>query len=278
MVRYMYNQIRKLLPKSMKSRLTQLAYIFSRKPFVRKSDVPMENRFPGGKFKGGMIISADFELGWAWRYSKTRPFPDKMSKQARENFPNIIEMLDKNSIPITFATVGHLFLESCKEGDHDWMEKIPHFDDHWRFTEGEWFDCDPYTSWKKAPNWYAPDLVKIIQNAQTKHEISTHTFTHIDFSDKNCPPQVAEDEIKACIDAMKPYGLKPESIVFPGGTYGNIDVVKKMGIKIYRRNVDVDLAYPYYDDKGLFVTPTSMAFAKEHNWSANYYIKIHKSY
>ena len=51
-----------------------------------------------------------------------------------------------------------------------------------------------------------------------------------------------------------------------------------MGIKIYRRNVDVDLAYPYYDDKGLLVTPTSMAFAKEHNWSANYYIKLHKSY
>jgi len=278
MFRSIYKSIRGVMPKSLKSETTKLVFKFSRKPFVKKDSIPLEKKFPGGNYQGGMVISADFELGWAWRYSKTNRYPDKMAAQARLNFPKIIALLDKYNIPITFATVGHLFLESCKNGDHDWMERIPHFDDHWRFTEGDWFDCDPYTHWEKAKHWYAPDLVKMIQEAKVGHEISTHTYTHIDFSDKNCPPQVAEDELKACIEAMKPYGVRPESIVFPGGTFGNTKVLKKLKFKIYRKNTSTDLAYPYFDELGLIVTPTSVGFSRQHNWTSDYYVNRHKKY
>jgi len=278
MIRRIYKSVHKKLPLSLKNELTKLVYLFNIKPVVRRENLDIKEKFPGNIFKGGMIISADFELGWAWRYSKTRPFPEKMANVARENFPEIISMLDEHNVPITFATVGHLFLNSCKKGGHDWMQKIPHFDDHWRFTEGDWFDCDPYSNWEDAKHWYAPDLIKMIQNAKVNHEISTHTFSHIDFSDKNCPPQVAEDEIRASIEAMKPFNVRPESIVFPGGTYGNTDVLKKMGISIYRKNTDADLAYPYFDEKGLLVSPTSMSFGKDHNWTSKYYIKLYKKY
>ncbi len=278
MIRSIYKSVRGLMPKSIRSEITKLIFTFSSKPFVKRDDVPLEKKFPGGKFKGGMIISADFELGWAWRYSKTNPNPEKMAALARKNFPEIIRLLNEYNIPITFATVGHLFLESCEKDDHNWMEKIPYFDDHWRFTQGDWYDCDPHTHWEKAKYWYAPDLVKMIQNAKVEHELATHTFTHIDFSDKNCPPKVAEDEMKACIDAMKPYGVKPESIIFPGGTYGNIKVLKKLNFKIYRKNTPYDLAYPYYDEHGLIVTPTSVGFSRQHNWTASYYIKRYKKY
>jgi len=278
MLRSIYKIIRGILPKNLKSEMTKLIFTFSNKPFVKRDDIPLKKKFPGSKFKGGMIISADFELGWAWRYSKTNPHPDKMAALARKNFPKIIQILDEYDIPITFATVGHLFLESCKKGDHDWMERIPYFDDHWQYTKGDWYDCDPYTNWENAKNWYAPDLVKMIQGAKAGHELATHTFTHIDFSNKNCPSKVAEDEMKACIDVMKPYGVRPESIVFPGGTYGNIKTLKKMNFKIYRKNTSVDLAYPYYDDFGLIVTPTSTGFMKQHNWSASYYIKRYKKH
>jgi peptidoglycan/xylan/chitin deacetylase (PgdA/CDA1 family) len=266
------------MPGSIKSEMTKLVFTFSNKPFVKEDNIPLEKKFPGKTYEGGMVISADFELGWAWRYSKTNPQPDKMAAMARKNFPEIIRLLDEYNIPITFATVGHLFLESCEKGDHDWMERIPYFDDHWRFTEGDWYDCDPYSHWEKAKHWYAPDLVKMIQNAKAGHELATHTFTHIDFSDKNCPPKVAEDEINACIDAMKPYGVRPESIVFPGGTYGNIKTLKKQGFKIYRKNTPYDLAYPYYDEYGLLVTPTSTGISKIHDWTASYYIKRYKKY
>jgi peptidoglycan/xylan/chitin deacetylase (PgdA/CDA1 family) len=278
MFRKFYKKVRKRMPGGMKSEMTKLVFAFSNKPFVRKDNIPFEKKFPGGKYRGGMVISADFELGWAWRYSKTNPQPDKMAAQARKNFPEIIRLLDEYNIPITFATVGHLFLESCEKGDHDWMERIPYFDDHWRYTEGDWFDADPCTHWEKAKHWYAPDLVKMIIDARAGHELATHTFTHIDFSDKNCPPQVAEDELKASIEAMKPYGVRPESIVFPGGTFGNTNVLKKMNFRIYRKNTPDDLAYPFYDELGLVVTPTSWGFMKQHNWSSDYYIKRFKIY
>jgi peptidoglycan/xylan/chitin deacetylase (PgdA/CDA1 family) len=127
--------------------------------------------------------------------------------------------------------------------------------------------------------WYASDLIELILNSKIPHEISTHTFSHIDFSDKICPPQVADDELKGCIESMKSYGLSPKSMVFPGGTYGNISVLKKYGIQIYRKNTEFDMAYPYYDDHRLLVSPTTACFGHTHKtWSAEYYIYRFKTY
>ncbi len=277
-MRKLYKKFRSNLTPEQKGMLTKLVFMMPNKPTVQRDNLDPATKFPGGE-KGGMMISADFELAWAWRFTKTGADPLKMAQQARKNFPIIIGTLDRYNIPITFATVGHLFLEKCNKGDHDWMTPVPHYNDHWRFTEGDWFQHDPHTDVKKDKEWYAPDLIRMIQDAKTKHEISTHTFSHIDFSNKLCPPPVAEDEIKACIESMKPYGLKPESIVFPGGTYGNIDVLKKYGFKIYRKNVNVDMAYPYKDDQGLLVTPTSLGFMRDFkSWSADYYVYRFKTF
>ncbi len=282
MLRKIYKGFRNSLSPKNQSLLSQIVFQFSGKPFVQKDQISSNEKFPG-KEKGGMIISADFELGWAWRYAKNYSNPHevalKMAKQARKNFPVLLELFDKYNIPITWATVGHLFLEKCNAGDHDWMKRIPYFvNRNWRYETGDWYDCDPYTNWDSASEWYAPDLIRLIQQSKTTHEIGTHTFTHIDFSDKNCPKEVAENEIKACIDVAKPYDIKLESIVFPGGTYGNTETLKNAGIKIYRKNVDVDIAYPYYDNLGLLVSPTSAGFGKSHDWTSEYYIKRFKRY
>ena len=274
-----YKKVRAVLSDKNKGRLSKLVFLISNKPKIKTNDSNIKKKFPHGE-KGGLIFTADFELSWAWRFTKTKADFIKKGRIARDNFPKIIEILDKYSIPITFATVGHLFLEKCNKGEHDWMKRIPHFDDHWKFMEGDWFQHDPYSDYKSSPEWYAPDLIRMIMNAKTKHEISTHTFTHIDFSDKNCPPEVADDEIKACIDAAKPYGIELNSIVFPGGTWGNIETLKNNGIKIYRNNEEFDMAYPYYDNIGILVSPTTapMEFNREYGWSINYYFKRIKKY
>lgn len=277
-MRKLYKKIRSKLTPEQKGMLSKLVFMFPGKPSVLKDQIDPSAKFPAGQ-KGGMIISSDFELAWAWRFTKTGVDPLLMAKQARENFPLIIQHLDNYKIPITFATVGHLFLDGCKKGDHDWMTPVPHYNDHWKFVEGDWFRHDPHSNVAKDNEWYGPDLIRMIQNAEIKHEISTHTFSHIDFSYKNCPAQVAEDDIKACFDVMKPYGLKPESIVFPGGTFGNIEVLKRNGFKIYRKSINADLAYPYFDDLGLLVTPSSNGFVRDFkSWSADYYIHRFKTY
>lgn len=279
LVRRIYAFVRRVFPLSLKVKLSQLVFAYSGKPFVRKDKVVREKKFPKGE-RGGLVISADFEMAWAWRYTKTGADHIRKGQVERYNIPTIIKLLDQYKVPITFATVGHLFLTSCKKGDHDWMRRIPHFDDHWKFTHGDWYDHDPYANYKDTPEWYAPDLIKMILDAEVKHEVATHTFSHIDFSDKNCPPEVADDEIRACVEAAKPYKLSLKSIVFPGGTWGNITVLKKHGIQIYRKNEDFDLAYPYRDEHGLLVTNSSgtLEYNLAYGWTPAYYLKRLKKY
>jgi len=256
--------------------LDKLSFQLGIRPKVKKCKIEKKNRF-FGHFKGGLVISADFEMAWAFRYSKKTKNPEQMAKQTRENFPFLIEQFDKYNIPITWATVGHLFLESCNKGDHDWMQRIPHFDDHWKFTDGDWYDHDPYGNYKKDPCWYAPDLIDMILNAKVNHEIGCHTFSHIDFSDKNCPESVAVDEIKACVEVAYEHGLSYKSIVFPGGTYGNVEVVKNNNFSVYRRNCKEKLAYPYLDENGLIVTnSTQMLGVSNPAWSIDYHIYRYK--
>ena len=282
MLRKLYKQIRKNLSTSQKAKLSRLIFALSSKPFVRKDNIPSSEKFPG-RARGGMIISADFELAWAWRYARQYDDPYKislkMAERARRNFPFLIKLFESYNIPITWATVGHLFLESCNQEDHDWMSRIPYFENrNWKYDQGDWFDCDPYTNVNQDNHWYAPDLIESIQSSAVNHEIATHTFTHIDFSDKNCPTEVANDEIKASREAMSRFNVSPVSIVFPGGTWGNVNILKKYDIKIYRKNVDFELAYPYYDRSGLLITPSSAGFGRLHNWSIKYYIKRYITY
>src|SRR5262245_33022997 len=59
-----------------------------------------------------VCISTDFEMSWAWRGSGQKT-AELRGKTERRNVPLLLGLLDKYSIPITWATVGHLFLESC---------------------------------------------------------------------------------------------------------------------------------------------------------------------
>jgi len=278
-MKQLYSNIRKKIGKKYQGILAKLAFTILNKPIVKKDSIDPAKKFPGGE-KGGLIISADFEMAWAWRYTKTGSDHIQKGKIERDNFPKIIKVLEDFNIPITFATVGHLFLESCKKNDHDWMARIPHFDDHWKFTKGDWYDHDPYSNYEDAPEWYAPDLIQMIIDSKVEHEIGTHTFSHIDFSYKNCPPEVADDEIKACKIAAERYGINLESIVFPGGTWGNIETLKKHNFTIYRKREDFELAYPYRDKLGLLVTTSSgtLEYNLKYGWSPEYYVNRLKKY
>ena len=276
-LRYFYNKIRKRMPPRYQSYLTKLVFKFSGKPFVLIDKIPKEKKFPN-KEKGGLMLSADFELAWAYRFTKevenAYQYSIDKARQERKNILLLIPLFEKYSIPITWATVGHLFLNECDTETHHWMKHIPHFENrYWEFSSGDWFDHDPNSNFKESPEWYAPDLIEMILKSSVCHEIGTHTFSHIDFSDKNCPPEVADDEIMASINIMKKWGLKPRSICFPCGSFGNIQILKKHGIEIYRRKIkDYNLAYPYFDEHGLLVTLSTDAFDRCHpSWSAEYY-------
>lgn len=270
-VRNIYGRLRSVLNSKQRGSLSKIVFKLTNKPYVLKNKTQIEQRFPVSA-TGGLTVSADFEMAWAFRYSKRAINPLEMAALERENIPPLLNLFKKYSIPITWATVGHLFLESCRQHDHDWMHRLPYFDEHWKYISGDWFDHDPRSNAKDNNAWYAPDLIEMILSNPVNHEIGCHTFSHIDCSDKNCPPEVFEDEIVASIEAAAKWDIKLKSMVFPGGTAGNYQILKKHGFEIYRKNIDYDLAYPFRDKLGLLITPSTSSFGKVFDWSANYYI------
>ena len=279
MINKIYKKIYSNLSPNIQGQLSKIVFEVLNKPSAKTNSI---GKFPNG-CKGGLTISADFELAWAWRFNKKSKNPLEFAihkaKQARENFPKFLELFEEFNIPITWATVGHLFLDKCSHGDHDWMNKIPYFDDHWVYQKGGWFDDDPYSNYISAPEWYAPDLLEKILNSSVKHEIGCHSFSHINFKDSVCPKNVANDELKACIDAAEKWGIELKSFVFPGHTNGNYSALAKNGFTNYRERNKFDLWYPEVGKANLIRTPSSFGFEYlGYNWSKEYYIYRYKKY
>ena len=183
--------------------------------------------------RGAVTFSLDFEMAWAFQYSKVSgPRCVELGLRERQQVPKIL------ALPATWATVGHLFLSSCsRDGKglaHAGMPRIPHFETrNWVFGLGDWYQHDPCTDVRRDPAWYAPDLVEAIVSARVGHELASHTFSHAGFG-SYCPAEVAGAELDNSIEAMKPYGVRPTTLVFPGNDIGWLDVVAAKGFRIVR--------------------------------------------
>jgi len=216
---------------------------------------PFKNNSPAA-----VSISADFEMAWGWR---SRPGPECASKAANErrNVPSLLRALEEYRIPITWATVGHLFLESCTRGNcglaHADMPRPPR-NERW---DGDWYRHDPCANVNEAPAWYAPDLIATILSSSVGHELASHSFSHIDFSVTTSTPELVRMEISACIKAMDPFGIRPRSLVFCHNRMGYqySDLLYEMGIIVVRhRDSRSRLAYPERTASGLYKLYESM--------------------
>ena len=270
MIKDFYNGVRSKLPPKLQISTSKLVFKLLNKPIYDGNNKIKLN-------KGVVIISADFELAWAWRYSKRKVNPLEMGKQERENFPAILKIFNELEIPITWATIGHLFLDSCecKNGKaHHNLHRPAYFENEfWKFDRGDWYDIDPCGNFKTHPEFYAPDLIEMILNSSVEHEIGCHSFSHCDFNEKNSYPELIEDELNECKTAMSRFGIKPASFVFPGNQYGNFDLIKKHGFQTirYKSNDMKEIGYPEILNNGVIAIHDSLAFdIAEQGWDYNY--------
>ncbi len=265
-----------------KSIVSKLSFELGRNPKNEKRD-DWQKFIPEGK-KAVMVISADFELAWAFRFTKgvkdNVEFALEKARQARQNFPHILSVCEKYNIPITWATVGHLFHNECsKTGDlaHEDVKRIEHFESaYWKYTEGDWFKNDPCTNLEKDPEWYAPDLIDQIIKSPVKHEIGCHTYSHIDCRDKVCSPETFASELNKCRQAASEKGVNLKSFVFPGHTFGNRDDLKDLGFTNYRINMHNAIGYPYQIENGTWVHKSTTEFDIRKDWSYKYHIYRYK--
>jgi len=239
-------------------------------PRVGSPPAPPIAGYPDAR-RAAVVFSADLELAWAWRYSKSGgadPLADarRRARAARRNMPALLTLFDRYRVPVTWATVGHLFLEGCERVGglaHPELPRVPHFqNEYWRYRKGDWFDADPCCLAEAAPAWYAPDLVRAILDAEAGHEVACHTFSHVPFSDDACPSTVARAELEACQRAAARWGVALRTLVFPADLPGNLGEVARAGFAAYRAWTGSELDWPRRDAHGTWRIPNGVCLEK----------------
>src|SRR5712692_932134 len=229
-----------------------------------------------GAAKGAVTISADFELEWAFRGLRLED-QKLMGVRSRRNLPIVLRILDEQSIPITWATVGHLFLESCERGAcglaHPEMPRPPR-NPHWK---GDWYVHDPCTNVEKDPGWYAPDLINMVTSSQVKHEIGTHSFSHIEFSKQTSNELLVRRELEESSVVMERFGLRPKSLVYPRNRMGHqyLELISDLNITSVRhRDSSIRLSYPERSKCGVYKLYESMNLRKGNGYKYLSKVKI----
>lgn len=268
----------------LKANLNKIKFAFNLYPYIQRSFEDYRRYIPQ-PYNAVCLISADFEMAWASRYTKsvanplTKAIEDGL--RTRRNVPIILDLCDRFNIPITWATVGHLFLESCSaiEGvKHHDLPRLPHFEnEYWKFDKGDWFDCDPCSDYSADPAWYAPDLIRYILSREVKHEIGCHTFSHIDCRDSIDDGTVFQAELEKCIEIAAKWGLELKSFVHPGHTIGHLDKLAQLGLTSIRTDYGDTLAFPVKHISGIWELKNTSEFSYRPSWSIDYHIERYKS-
>lgn len=257
--------VRELVRSSVSERqrmlLSRLSLALGLRPRVKQS-AAHSLPFPGGK-RAALIISADLELAWAWRFARGVADPVALAHrrawQGRRNLPLLLDLCDQYQLPVTWAVVGHLFLDQCDRANgiiHPELPRVPYFTNElWAYQSGDWFDDDPGLSDNSDPewaDWHGPDLIRNILVRPVVHEIGCHTFSHTVFSDRYCPASVAAAELRSCREAAAAWGLDLKSFVFSGNLEGNYQALRDAGFRGYRIDDWYELDVPRRDAFGLW--------------------------
>ena len=270
----LYKTLRSLLSHHARGRLTRLLYITGLKPRV--------NRSTKSPFKKGVVVlSADFEMAWAFRFSRTRHAQAvEAGLTERKNVPVLLTLFEKHMLPVTWATVGHLFLGECSRAQgkhaHADMPRPAFFSNrNWSYASGDWYEHDPCTDVVRDPAWYASDLVDLISKSKAGHEFGCHSFSHADFTYAHCSVQMADAELDASIAAASVKGIMMRSMVFPGGACGNYESLVRKGFTCYRLPMRYHIDMCHTDPHGLVVIPSSLGLGRDqYGWDAQFHVRI----
>lgn len=174
---------------------------------------------------GGIVtLSIELELGWGMHDKQEYGHLSRDRSAETTALERLLDFADRLEIPITFNVVGHLFHDSCS-GTHSG----PHPPD--------WWNEDPGTDIETDPLFYAPDLIFAIRDRQIRHEIATHTYSHL-LASKSSDEELNE-ELTKVTDLHRKFGLnEPASIVMPRHQMPNYSVLAEHGIRVIRTPVE----------------------------------------
>jgi peptidoglycan/xylan/chitin deacetylase (PgdA/CDA1 family) len=155
--------------------------------------------------RGTFCISIDLELGWGIWDRPSAEYFELCARKERFIVSELLATFSRYEIPATWAVVGRLLVSGrapVREGEHG--ERL----------------------------WYAPDIVDAIRSVSPAQDIGSHGYEHLGFY------QVGIDRVRSDLEAAREVhaaqGLDFTSFVFPRNEVGHIEVLREMGIRVFR--------------------------------------------
>jgi len=149
------------------------------------------------------VVTLSVELELSWGMHDLEKFSHLSSDRSAEEraLRRLLDACDRLDIPVSFPVVGHLLKASC-DGSHSGP-----------YPSG-WWQNDPGTSLDEDPLFYAPDLVDWIRDRDARHELCSHTYSHVLGADASA--ELLDLELQRSREAFAECGLPdPSSLVMP---------------------------------------------------------------
>jgi len=149
----------------------------------------------------------------------------------RIGLARLIEAASDYEVPFTLFSTGHALLKECR--GHKSVIRIIKRNRKYGFRAGEyvWHLVDPGSNYVESPEFYYGDLIEEAVKFGVS-EIASHSFSHIPYS--LVDDEVAENDLKRSIEALRLHGIEAFSFAFPFNLAGKFHIFQKHGIKMVR--------------------------------------------
>ncbi len=182
---------------------------------------------------GSLVVSFDTELIWGSFDHTTADGFERRYPDVRGTIGDLLQLLDRYQVPVTWAVLGHLFLARCERGaDGRAHPELIHPQQRW--FGGPWLAADPCTDRARDPLWYGDDILDAIQGARTAHEIGCHSFSHALFDDPDLTQAAVRSDLDACRRVAATRGIELRSFAFPRNREGHHRLLRDAGFVAFR--------------------------------------------
>lgn len=181
--------------------------------------------------KGVFLCSIDAELAWGSAHRDIDParYPHwKSYGRVRESCERLLALMDRYYIRATWAFVGRLLLDPRDPAETSLYPENPQPAQKY-LSNGRVSDPD------FLANWHAPDLFQMVRQARMKHEIGSHTFSHVIAGEQGYSRELLEQDLASVNRQAKGLGIQLKTLIFPKNRVAHVDVLAAHGFTAYRK-------------------------------------------
>jgi peptidoglycan/xylan/chitin deacetylase (PgdA/CDA1 family) len=176
--------------------------------------------------RGVLVLSFDTELSWGRLDRKDLTLDVPLHRRTAEIMPRLLKAFEDHGIAATWAVVGYLWSEQGGAlDDFTGLSALrPELDDTSirASTGGHW------------PVLAARGILDAIRASRIKHEIGSHSCSHLLFAGPDPGADRAEEDVRRAVAIARMEGIRMESFVFPRNRVGHLDLLKRYGFRAYR--------------------------------------------